>query len=153
MKHKTLALGLSTALLALASGGALAQDKATEADAKKLLASVQDTAKAKGVKAAVDMLNNGPDCKVKDLGCIIINDGATVLAARNPALVGKPMGDAADMDGKNLAEGVVGPLKAGKTSWDAVFKMPVAGSKAIVPRKYLCAKLDASTATCAVYPL
>ena len=135
----------ATAALALAPLVASAQDKATEADARKLLAAITDLIKSKGVKVASEMLakSEGVDCRVKDAGCLIGTVDAQILAnPRNPAMVGQKFPDLMDIDGKSISEQIIGPLKAGKSSWEAKYKMNPPGQKVIVPRWSLCNKVD-----------
>ena len=139
----------ATTALALAPLVASAEDKASEADARKLLAAVTDLVKTKGVKAAAEMLNRfeGVDCRVKDAGCLIGTADAQVLAnPRNPAMVGQKFPDLMDIDGKGISEQIIGPLREGKTSWEAKYKMNPPGQKVIVPRWSLCNKVEAVAA-------
>lgn len=142
------ALVLASALAA-ALAPAHAQDKASEADAKKMLQALVDANKAKGLKGAQDALNAYTERK--DMGCLIADTGATVSAGCNKAMVGQQMPDLLDVDGKNISQMLIGPLKAGKTSWDASYKFNAPGSKAIVNRKSLCAKLDAEHFACSTF--
>lgn len=146
MKLRTL---IALSLAAATALPALAQDKATEADAKKMLQTYVDGFKAKGLTGAKDALNAATDRK--DMGCLIAKNDATVLAGCNKAMVGQTMPDMMDVDGKNISQMLIGPLKAGKTTWDATYKFNAPGSKAIVQRKSLCAKLDAEHVACTTF--
>jgi cytochrome c len=146
-----LARHLIVAAAAVVSCATWAQEKASEADARKLLASISDLAKSKGVDAAAEMLNkfDGVDCRVKDAGCLIATADAKVIAnPRNPMMVGQQFPDLMDIDGKPITEQILGPLKAGKASWEASYRMNPPGQKVIVPRRSLCNKLDAAHAAC-----
>jgi hypothetical protein len=142
-------LALSVAALSLSALPAMAQEKGTPASAKKLLQAYQDTFKAKGLKGTIDQMNARADCPPKqDTGCILLDAGATIHAATAAPMVGAQMPDMTDVDGVNVSAALVGPLKAGKTSWEAKYKLNAPGSKAIVPRHSFCGKLDATNAVC-----
>lgn len=136
------ALGLVAAM-----STALAQDKATDADARKVLQSLADAAKAGGYKASVELIGKGA-CDQKEMGCTLFDGKALVLAARQRSLAGQQFPDMTDIDGKNITQGMVGPLKTGKASWQDTFKINPPGSKAIVLRNFFCQKLDADHGVC-----
>lgn len=142
------------ALVLLSVAGAHAQTKTTEAETRKVLAAIVDLYKAKGVNAASDALNKGealPQCKgANDLGCTVATLDAIVLVApRNPAMVGQAFPDLMDIDGKPVTEALLGPMRAGKSSWEARYKFAVGTSKQIVPRVNYCQKFDAKIVVCA----
>ena len=107
--------------------------------------------KAKGLAAAIDTLNNGDVCQVKDVGCGVYTSEAKVVVARTKAMVGQTLPNFTDIDGKNITALLVEPHKAGKAEWTADYKFNAPGSKAIVPRRSLCAKVDAGHFACTVY--
>jgi hypothetical protein len=132
-------------------GIASAQEKATESDARKLLAAMVDLAKAKGVEPAAAMINKfeGVDCRVKDAGCLIATGKAKVLAnPRNPVMVGQQFPDLLDIDGKPITEQLLGPAGGSKAIWEAKYKMNPPGQTVIVPRWSICTKLDAAHIAC-----
>ncbi len=144
---------VAIAAMAVASTGAFAApaEQGTEADAKKVLHAMLDTIKAKGLAAAIDTLNNGDVCQVKDVGCGVYTSEAKVVVARTKAMVDQTLPNFTDIDGKNITALLVEPHKAGKAEWTADYKFNAPGSKAIVPRRSLCAKVDAGHFACTVY--
>jgi hypothetical protein len=151
MRHPKITVAVMAALLALT---ARAEDKATEADAKKVGAELVEIAKAKGIAAVVDAVNNSDVClsyKDRGLVCAIHDADLKILAnPLRPALVGQVMKDMMDPDGKNISAALLGPLKSDpkQTHWEAEFKFSAPGSKVISLRKANCYRLDASHAAC-----
>jgi len=151
MRSPKTAVAIVVALLALT---ALAQDRAGEADAKKVAAKLVEIAKAKGLAGVVDAVNNTDVClanKDKGLACGVYDGDFKVLAnPLRPALVGQTMKDLLDPDGKNISLGMVGPVKGEpkQLSWEFDFKFNQPGSKVIGLRRAYCARLDANSAAC-----
>jgi hypothetical protein len=134
---------------------AFAADDATPADAQERLKGMVGLVKAKGVQGAAEELMSAADplkCKYKDLTCILISDAGKFTAnTSQPALIGNslPM-DMKDPDGKPILTLMVGPMKEGKTKWDAKYKFVRPGTKTIQPRWAFCEKVADSMIACTV---
>lgn len=148
----------STQLVAIAVIGfsATFAQAQSAADAQSLLKSLVSQAKAKGAVKFAEDVNAGTDankCKeAPGMNCLIANTDLLMMAnAKNAKVVGTTFStDLADMDGKPVAELVFGPMKAGKTTWDAQYKFAVPGTKKIALQHAFCEKVDAKSFTCAV---
>jgi len=142
-------------LLTLCLAGAAsaqAQELATPAEAVDRLKQIVALVKSKGADAAAaEMMAGDPlKCRYKDLGCLVASADAKVLAnPSNPSMVGVQVpSDLTDIDGTPIVGQLLGPLKAGKTKWEAKYKLNPPGAKRIVPRWSFCEKLDVDHLAC-----
>lgn len=147
---------LAAALLAASAlVPAFADDLATLPEAQERLKALSALVKTKGLQPAANEVMAPADplkCKYKDIACMIISDAGKFLAnTSQPALVGNSLPlDLKDPDGKPILGQQVGPLKEGKTKWEARFKFVRPGTKTIVSRLSLCEKVADNMVACVV---
>lgn len=144
---------VATSLLVLSTSMVFAQ---TATDAKGMLKTLVASVKAKGAVKAGEELTAGNDAsKCKDtagINCMITTSDATMLGnAKNPKTVGVTFPpDMTDVDGAPLVDGLIGPVKKGKSNWEAQYKFALPGTKKVVPQHAFCESPDAKTVVCTV---
>ncbi len=113
---------------ALMAGVALAQVHGTADEAKALIDKAAAHVKAVGPeKALADFAAKDGKWTDKDLYVFVIGfDGMMLSHGTNKALIGKPMMDMKDVNGKLFTKDMIDNVKAGKVAWvDYMWSNPV----------------------------
>lgn len=131
------------AALAVASGTALGSERATKADAEKMVKKGLEMLKSAGKdKAVAEMTAPSQTFVDRDLYLVIYDmNGNCVAHGQNPKQVGKPLMGLKDPDGKLFVKERVDLAKAQGKFWqDYKFTDPI--TKKVLPKQMYCERAD-----------
>ncbi len=140
---KQMVLAAVVAAFAVASGGAVASDRASKGDAEKMVKKGMEMLKVSGKdKAVAEMTAPSKTFVDRDLYLVIYDmNGNCVAHGQNPKQVGKPLMGLKDPDGKLFVKERVDLAKSQGKFWqDYKFTDPI--TKKVLPKQMYCERAD-----------
>lgn len=146
--RKMLALSLLSLMLVASGTLALAEDRATKADAEAMVKKAVAHYKADGVKSYADFTAPSTAYVNKDLYIVVYDRAGKCLAhGQNTKQVGKDLIGLQDPDGKAFVKERVDFAKTKKSFWqDYKFTDPI--TKAVLPKQMYCEVPDDKVIIC-----
>lgn len=129
----------------------LANERATEAEARQMVGKAVALVKSAGPDKAYQAFTEHPDGAFKDRDLYVFAydfEGNCLAQGANPKMVGKNLIGIKDVEGNAFIKGMVDMVKARKSGWYGPYKFNNIETKTIEPKKSYCEQGAGSTMIC-----